>query len=368
MPFTLSDDEALMRDTVRQFARQWGLEKAADADRHDRYPVQAMADAAALGLTGLAARDGPGATAYVLALDEVAQVDPTLAACLAAHNAALAAASTANHPVAGPLAAGEIGALLVAEEAAGSDALHPGTALAGDAALTVSGQKVWGINALAARHLLVLAKHGTSLSLLALPRDAVGVSVGANEPLMGLRAAGIRTVYLSKVAVPPAAFVGASGQGAAAVAAGRAWLTLGSAAALCGAVAGGLAAAATFAQNRVQFGAPIATYQAVSDGLTTMDVQLAAARALVLQAAARLSEPDGAVWAARAKAFAAEMAIPMTRQAIRVQGGTGFMREGGTERFARDARALQFVGETVQIQRDILKRALLPDVAFAPEP
>ncbi len=59
-------------------------------------------------------------------------------------------------------------------------------------------------------------------------------------------------------------------------------------------------------------------------------MQLAAARALVLVAAGRMDQPDAQVWAARAKAFAAEMAIPMTRQAIRVQGGTGFMREGGT--------------------------------------
>ncbi|MEK6986389.1 MAG: acyl-CoA dehydrogenase family protein [Candidatus Thermoplasmatota archaeon] len=365
MPFQLSDDERLMRDTVRQFAQSWGLANAAEADRFDRYPAQPMADAAALGLTALAARDGPGATAFVLALDEVAQVDPTLAACLAAHNGALAAA--ADHQVAAQLAAGEIAALLVAEEASGSDALHPGTVAKG-IPLKLTGQKVWGINAVAARHLLVLAKEGDGLSLFALPADAAGVTLGANDPLMGLRAAGIRTVYLSNVAAPDAARIGAAGAGGHAVAAGRTWMTLGAAAALCGAVGGALAAATTFAQNRVQFGAPIATYQAVSDGLTTIEVQLAAARALVLQAAARIGEPDAAIWAARAKAFASEMAIPMTRQAIRVQGGTGFMREGGTERFARDARALQFVGETVQMQRDVLKRAMLPDVAFAAEP
>lgn len=356
-----------MRDTVRQFARAWGLANAADADRFDRYPEPAMRDAAALGLTAFAARDGPGATAFVLALDEVAQVDPTLAACLAAHNGALAAVAAADHPVAARLAAGEIAALLVAEEASGSDSLHPGTVAKGNPP-QLTGQKVWGINAAAARHLLVLAKEGNGVSLFAVPADASGVTLGANDPLMGLRAAGIRTVYLSNVAAPDAARIGAAGAGSQAVAAGRTWLTLGSAAALCGAVGGAFEAATTFAQNRVQFGAPIATYQAVSDGLTTIEVQLAAARALVLQAAARIAEPDGAVWAARAKAFASEMAIPMTRQAIRVQGGTGFMREGGTERFARDARALQFVGETVQMQRDVLKRALLPEVAFAPEP
>jgi alkylation response protein AidB-like acyl-CoA dehydrogenase len=370
VPFALSDDEVLIRDTMRQFAQAWGLEKAAEADRFDRYPEQAMADAAGLGLLALAAKDGPGPTAAVLALDAIAEVDPTLAACLAAHNAALAAATAAGHPVAALLAAGEVGALLLAEEASGSDTLHPGTGAAGPDAgpFKLTGQKVWGLNAAAAKHFLVLARHKGALSLFHVPRDAAGVGLGANEPLLGLRAAGIRTVYLSGVQVDASAIVGTAGQGSAAVAPGRAWLTLGAAAALCGAVGGGLAAAAAFAQGRVQFGAPIATYQAVSDGLTTIDIQLAAARALCLQAAGRLPEADGAVWAARAKAFAAEMAIPMTRQAIRVQGGTGFMREGGTERFARDARALQFVGETAQMQRDTLKRALLPDVPFAAEP
>ncbi len=369
MPFSLSDDETLMRDTIRQFARAWGLEKAAEADRFDRYPADAMGDAATLGLTALATPDGPGATALVLALDEVAQVDPTLAACLAAHNAALACAATANHPVAAQLAAGEIGALLVAEEASGSDALHPGTtAKEAKSGLELTGQKVWGINAAAAQHFLVLARQGKELSLVAVPAKAAGISIGKPDPIMGLRAAGIRTVYLSGVKAAASDLVGGAGQGADAVAAGRTWLTLGSAAALCGTVAGALEAAAAFAQQRVQFGSPIATYQAVSDGITAIDVQLAAARALCLQAAGRIGQPDGAVWAARAKAFAAEMAIPMTRQAIRVQGGTGFMREGGTERFARDARALQFVGETTQMQRDVLKRAILPDVAFAPEP
>ena len=99
-----------------------------------------------------------------------------------------------------------------------------------------------------------------------------------------------------------------------------------------------------------------------------MDVQAQASLALSLAAAARLDADDAPLWAARAKAFANEMAIPMTRQAIRIQGGTGFMREGGTERFARDARALQFLGETTQMQRDLIKRAVLPDVAFPSTP
>jgi alkylation response protein AidB-like acyl-CoA dehydrogenase len=192
--------------------------------------------------------------------------------------------------------------------------------------------------------------------------------MGRNEPLLGLRAAGLRTVYLSGVQVPASHRIGEVGQGLALLKQERAWLQVGAAAALAGCVAGALRAAAGFATTRVQFGAAIGTYQAVSDGVALMDVQLHASLALTLEAAATLGTPQGPLWAARAKAFANEMAIPMTRQAVRIQGGTGFMREGGTERFARDARALQFLGESTQMQRDAIKRAALPDLAFPATP
>ena len=370
MPFRLDAEEQLLQQTVRSFAReQVGLEAAAERDRFDRFPADAVKAAGQLGLLGLADPANPlGATALVLAVDELAQVDANLAAAVAAHNACLAAAGP--HPVAARLAAGELGAWLAAEEALGSDTAHPGTlAVRRGAGHQLTGQKVWGINAAAAEHFLVLAHvPDAGPTLLAVPASAQGISYGANEPLLGLRASGIRTIYFSDVEVPDAQAIGAPGAGVEAARAARTWLQLGAAAALCGCVAGAMEAAARFAESRIQFGAPIGSYQAVSDGLATMDAQLAAARSLVLAAAAQAHGPEAQVWAARAKAFAQDMAIPMTRQAIRVQGGTGFMREGGTERFARDARALQFVGETGQMQRDTLKRHLLPAIAFPPNP
>jgi alkylation response protein AidB-like acyl-CoA dehydrogenase len=368
LPFSLSEDEQLIQKTVREFAQAVTLERAANYDRHDKFPADVLGDAAGLGLLGISAPGSPlGATALALAADELAQVCPNSAAALVAHNAAQALLAE-GEPV--PWADGGLAALLLAEEATGSDLSAPGTTATPTAdGFRVTGQKVWGINAAVARHFLVLATvPGAGPTLLHVPADAPGVSLGENEPLMGLRAAGIRTVYLSGVEVPASAAWGGPGGAGQRLPRATAWLQLGAAAALCGCVAGGLEAAARFAESRVQFGQPIGTYQAVSDGLANIDVQLAAARALVLQAAARSEQPDAAVWAARAKAFAAEMAIPMTRQAIRVQGGTGFMREGGTERFARDARALQFVGQASQMQRDVLKRALLPNIGFPPTP
>ena len=384
MPYTLSEDEALIQKVVREFATaQVGLDKAAEQDRHDRFPADTIAAAAGLGLTAMtvpAEQGGAGvsATAFALAIHELAKVDPNAAAVLAVHNGLalrllLRADDTVRSKVLPAAAAGELCALLASEEANGSDVAQLGTsATPKDKAWLLNGQKVWAVGASDAKHLVVLADakggKGPQPTLFYVPAATPGITLGNNEPLLGLRASGIRTVYLSGVEVPDANRIGDVGQGLALLKAERPWLQVAASAALAGCVLGAFAAAAEFATSRIQFGQPIGMYQAVSDGVVTMDVQAQACLALTLQAAGRLGEEDAALWAARAKAFANEMAIPMTRQAIRIQGGTGFMREGGTERFARDARALQFLGETTQMQRDLIKRAVLPDVAFPATP
>jgi alkylation response protein AidB-like acyl-CoA dehydrogenase len=345
--------------------------------------------AAGLGLTTLTLPPdlggaGAGPTAYALVVYELAQVDPNTAAILAVHNGLGLRCLLSNPKVAAEVApkaaAGEIVALLASEEANGSDVAAIGTTAVREAAagggFRLTGQKVWGIAASDAKHFVVLATvppgkdkaQPSGPTLFHVLPGAEGVSLGQNEPIMGLRGAGIRTVYFSGVAVSDAQRLGDVGQGLAILSKARAWLQVGAAAALAGCVSGAFRAAAEFAATRIQFGNPIGTYQAVSDGVTTIDLQVQASLALTLAAAARLDDEDGALWAARAKAFANEMAIPMTRQAIRIQGGTGFMREGGSERFARDARALQFVGETTQMQRDAIKRAVMPDIAFPATP
>ncbi|HUR25643.1 MAG TPA: acyl-CoA dehydrogenase family protein [Candidatus Thermoplasmatota archaeon] len=412
MPYTLTDDEQLIRKVVREFAQTGiGLEQAADLDRHDRFPAQVLQAAAGLGLTALTLPTdlggaGAGPTAYALAIHELAKVCPNTAAVLAVHNGLGLRALLANPALAAELApkaaAGELFAVLATEEAHGSDVGGIGTSAVpapaadgkGGQGYRITGQKVWGIAASDAKHFIVLANvtgptsvpgpGGTAgkggPTLLYLPASAEGVSLGHNEPLMGLRGAGIRTVYLSNVAVPESHRVGEIGDGLQLLREARTWLQVGAAAAITGCVAGAFAAAAAFAATRIQFGSPIGTYQAVSDGVTLIDVNVEASLALTLAAAARLEggnaagvagatgEGDAPLWAARAKAFANEMAVPMTRQAIRIQGGTGFMREGGTERFARDVRALWFVGETTQMQRDAIKRAVMPDIAFPATP
>ncbi len=386
MPFALSEDEQLIQKVVAEFARdRVGLDAASDFDRFDRVPEEPIKAAAELGLLAMTApadMGGSGTTpaSFALAIYELARVCPNTAAIFAVHNGlSVRALTSAAEPLRTQLlsqaATGQPIAFLASEEAHGSDSSKLGTLAAHhNGGFQITGQKVWGVAAAVAKDFIVLAEVAATKdapggpTLFHVKADQAGVSLGANESLLGLRGAGIRTVYFSKVDVPAAAVIGKVGEGLATYEKAKPWLQVGAAAALAGAVSGALAAAAAFAQTRVQFGSPIGMYQAVSDGVATIDVQLHASLALTLAAAGRLDSEDAALWAARAKAFAAEMAIPMTRQAIRIQGGTGFMREGGTERFARDVRALQFLGETVHMQRDLLKRAAMPDIEFAATP
>lgn len=374
MPFLRSDDEALIEQVVTGFAReQVGLELAEEMDRYDRFPAEPLAAAAQLGLTALSLDEsqggaGAGPTAFALALAAVARVCPNTAAVLAVHNGfgARVLAEAGDHPdLLRAVASGEILCTLATEEAHGGSKERLGTVArpADDGGWSLTGMKVWGLAAAGAKHFLVLAKSPDGPTWYHVPADAEGVAVGHNEALLGLRASGIRTVYLTDVRVPADALVGTPGAGLDLWQRAQPWLRVGVAACLVGAVEGAHAAARTFAESRIQFGKPIATFQAVSDAVTHVDMTLAAARALTLEAAAHLGHDDEALWAARAKAFAADAAIELTRKAIRVQGGTGFMREGGTERFARDVRALQFVGEPPHAAREVMKKAVL-DVAW----
>ncbi len=372
MPFLLSDDEDLIAKTVAEFAAGIGAEAASDLDRHGTFPAEHIAGAAGLGLTGMAlSADEGGAgvspAAFALAIMELAKVCPNTAVVLAHHNAATRLLA-GNETLRAAAVSGELVAALATEEAHGSDKGHVGLeAVADGDDLILDGSKVWGLAASDAPHLLVLADGPDGPTWIHVPRDTDGVHVAPADDLLGLRAAGLRSVHFSSCRVPASNVVGEPGQGTAAWQSVQPWIQVGAAACIVGAAAGAQALANEFAEDRVQFGKPIGTYQAVSDSITDIDIQISAARSLLIEAASHLGGEHEAAWAARAKAFAVHVAIPMTRKVIRVQGGTGFMREGGSERYARDVRALQFVGEPPVMQRDALKRHLL-DIDFGDAP
>lgn len=379
MGYLLTEDEEMIRKVVAEFARDVvDLEAAHDRDRHDRFPTEVLEAASQLGLTAMALpaeEGGAGVTpvAYALAIQELAAVEPSLAALLATHNGMVQRILRHGHDelkaeVLPKLAAGEFGAYLATEEAGGLDKTQLTTTATSDGdKLVLQGAKTWGLGAAGAKHFVILVNlDEAGPTWVYVPADAEGLSLGRNEPLMGLRAAGIRTVYLDDVTVPSSHLLGEPGSGLEHYQNALPWLQVGVAAAIAGAIEGSHRAARDFAETRTQFGQPIGHFQAVSDHITDMELQKRALQALTLEAASHL-ETGGHQHAAIAKAFSSEIAAPTTRKAIRVQGGTGFMREGGTERFARDVRCLYFVGEPPAIARDRIKRSLL-DLEFGVAP
>jgi alkylation response protein AidB-like acyl-CoA dehydrogenase len=190
--------------------------------------------------------------------------------------------------------------------------------------------------------------------------DAQGLSSGEPERKMGATASRTAAVHLDGVRVGSRRRIGAEGQGfpiaLAALDAGR----LGIAACAVGLAQAALDAASAYAGERHQFGKPIGEFQGVAFTLADMAAAVAASRALYLEAA-RLRDagrPFG-TQAAMAKLVASDAAMKVTTQAIQVHGGYGYTRDFPVERYFREAKALQIVEGTNQVQRMVIGRAVL---------
>jgi alkylation response protein AidB-like acyl-CoA dehydrogenase len=177
---------------------------------------------------------------------------------------------------------------------------------------------------------------------------------------MGLRASNTCSVYFQELALPADHLVGGAGSGygyaLGALDGGR----LGVAAQACGIARAALEHATRYARERRQFGRAIGEQQAIQFKLAEMATQLAAAQALVHEAARRrdAGEPLRA-WASRAKLFASEMAMRVTTDAVQVFGGYGYMRDYPVERLMRDAKVTSIYEGTSEVQRIVIARDLL---------
>lgn len=257
-----------------------------------------------------------------------------------------------------------IGAYCLSEPQSGSDAAALATHaenLGGH--YRVSGQKAWITHGDVADFYNVMVRTGKpgpgGISCLLVTAPTPGLSAAPRERKMGAWASPTAGVILDDVEVPTDQLIGAENAGfkiaLAALDAGR----LGIAACAVGLAQGALDAAVSYAQERQQFGRPIADFQGVSFMLADMATQVSAARALYLDAARR--KDDGAAFgvdAAKAKLFATDTAMKVTTDAIQVLGGYGYTRDFPIERYFREAKVLQIVEGTNQVQRMVIGRAL----------
>lgn len=259
-----------------------------------------------------------------------------------------------------------LGAYCLSETESGSDAASLQTSAKSDSDgdYTVTGSKAWITHAGAADFYSTMVRTGedgpAGISCLLIPADAPGLSFGPPERKMGVRSSVTAQVVLDSVPVAADRLIGAEGQGfriaMAALDSGR----LGLAACAVGVAQAALDAATDYARQREQFGRPIGQFQGVGFLLADMAAAVAAARALYLDAAQRkdAGQPFGQQ-AAMAKLVATDAAMRVTTDAVQVLGGAGYTQDFPVERYFREAKLLQIVEGTNQIQRLVISRGLL---------
>lgn len=378
MNFDLSDDQELLRKTVREFAERELAPHSRKWDEEQEFPRSVFTQLGELGLMGVvwpAQYGGAGLSTldYAVVMEELARVDAGVALSVAAHNSLcsghifLAGNEEQKQKYLAPLARGEkVGCWGLTESGAGSDAGGTATTarLEGNE-WVLNGSKNFITNAGVADVAVVMAvtdrsKGKRGISAFLIERGTPGFRPGRKEDKLGVRSSDTRELLLENCRVPAENLLGKPGEGfidtLRILDRGR----IGIAAFSLGIARGALDAALGYVKERKQFGRAIAEFQAVQFKIADMAVKVDAARLLTWRAAAlRDAGREHTVPSSMAKLYASEAAVQVALDAVQLFGGYGYTKEYPVERFLRDSK-LGTIGEgTSEVQRLVIARGLL---------
>ncbi|MEV5184115.1 acyl-CoA dehydrogenase family protein [Streptomyces werraensis] len=372
----LPTDEARdLLTLVRDIAQREIAPRAAEEEEAGRFPRELFTLLSESGLLGLPYDSEYGGgdqpyEVYLQVLEELARARLTVALGVSVHTLAtypLAAYGTkeqrAEHLPA-MLGGGLLGGYCLSEPSSGSDAASLRTRAVRDGDdWVIDGTKAWITHGGVADFYTVMARTGgegaRGISAFLVPGDAEGVGAAAPEKKMGMKGSPTAQVHFDGVRVPDARRIGEEGQGFAIALSALDGGRLGIAACAIGVAQAALDEAVGYATERRQFGRPIADFQGLRFMLADMATQIEAGRALYL-AAARLRDagrPFGRP-AAMAKLHCTDTAMRVTTDAVQVLGGYGYTTDFPAERYMREAKVLQIVEGTNQIQRMVIARHL----------
>ena len=377
MDFSLSEQQRMVRQMVREFAAEKIRPGAAARDEEGRFAADVLAEMASLGLLGMLVPEEYGGAgldvlSYALAIEEVARVDAAVAVTMSVTNSVCQwpilhfGSDEQKRRLLPPLAGGTIlGGIMLTEADAGSDlaAMRTGYRRQGDC-FVLDGAKAWITNAGVARTFVVLATRDATLgargiSAFVLDAAQPGVIVHAPEKKMGLRSSVTCAVSLDGAEVPAENLLGSEGDGMKIALATLDHSRIGIAAQSLGLAQGAVDETLRFTRQRQSFGRALVDHQAVAFRLADMDTELEAARCLTYRAA-WLSEQAGrhSRASAEAKLFASEVANRIAAAAVQLHGGYGYSREYGVERIYRDVRVTTIYEGTSEVLRMVIARAL----------
>jgi butyryl-CoA dehydrogenase len=373
----LSEEQKLIRDSVREFVQDRIAPFAAEWDKSDYFPAQELKQMGELGLFGIAIPEtwgGSGAdyVSFALAIEEVAAGDGACSTILSVNNSVVCGSLLGSgsdflkQVYLKPLASGaQLGCFCLTEPQAGSDAAALETrAQKQKDSYVLNGSKSFITSGANADVAIVFAvtdpdagKKG--ISAFVVPTDNPGYQVGNVEQKMGQHASDTAQIFFKDCSIPADHLLGEEGEGYK-----IALMNLESGRIGIGAQCVGMARAAyecalEYAHERVTFGKPIIEHQAVAFRLADMATQLEAARLMVLNAASLRDAGEPCLkQASMAKLFASEAAEKICSAAIQVLGGYGYLRDFPVERIARDVRVSQIYEGSSDIQRIVIAREL----------
>ena len=378
----LSETQRQIVDLAREFARTRIEPHAAEWDRTAHFARDVLDELGKLGFLGMSTPeeyDGMGldTLTYLLALEELAAADASVAVSVSIHNAIPATMllrhgdSRQKERWLKPMARGELLAgFALSEPESGSDAasLSARALRAGDQ-WVLSGTKAWATNGGTADVMMIMvrtdrpdARRGAKgISTFIVPTDAPGYRPGKPEDKMGLRASNTAAIALEDVRLPADHLLGEEGQGFVYAMEGLDVGRLGIAIQAVGIARRALEHSLTYCAERKQFGQPLREFEAVQFKLADMATRVEAARALAHAAAARRDRGESITsQASMAKLFASETAMWVTTQAVQLFGGYGYMRDFPVEKLFRDAKVTEIYEGTSEIQRIVIARGLYP--------
>lgn len=378
MDLRLSEDQELLRRSIREFAESEIRPHVREWDEAQHFPEELLPRLGALGLMGIQFPEHYGGAAmssvdYCICIEELARVDPSVCLSVAAHNglgaAHIAAFGTEEQKqkYLVPLAKGEqLAAWGLTEASAGSDAAAMRTTAVRDGDdWVINGTKQFITHGRYGNLIVVMvvtnkAKGNRGISAFIVERGTSGFRPGKKEEKLGMRASETSEVIFDNCRVPASQMLGAEGQGfinaLQVLDAGR----IGIAALAVGLAQGAYEAARSYAFVRSQFGRPIGTFQAIRAKLVENAGRIEAARLLTYRAASMKDQGRRTTLeAAMAKLYSSEIAVRAAEDGVQIHGGYGFIKDYPAEKYFRDVK-LTTIGEgTSEIQRLVIARQLL---------
>lgn len=377
MDYFLSEEQQMIVEVSRQIAEEKIVPQRAALDENDAYPTDILEAMAQADLFGLYIPEeyggyGGGCFEMVLALEQlgwgcIAVATAFAASALGAYPLLISGSEELKRKYLPDIASGKKRAAFALTEAnAGSDASGIQTVAHEDGdAWVLNGTKQWITNAGEAQVYTVIAltdrnRGARGAAMFVVEEGDPGFSYGQKERKMGIRASATRELIFNNCRIPKDRIIGRKGSGFLTVMKTLDLSRPGIASLGVGLGQAALDEAVTYAKQRIQFGKPIISFQAIQHMLADMATQVEASRALVYSAARHIDahKKDMSKASSMCKVFATDMAMKVTIDAVQVLGGYGYMREYPVEKMMRDAKILQIYEGTNQIQRNVIGQEL----------